>query len=174
MSRIGRSARTREQRLARRRADVQGFDRGGGRRSIFRSRYAKIFYVVGLVGLGGSLLPLLLLNGSGPHSNTGSGAPGSAVVRRFEDIDSAAIGAVEKPTYDAPPAAALDPALDYIAVFELESGTVRIHVLQPSGTASSSSAPITRPGTSSRASTSWTSNSNWSWPKNFVMLFSVS
>ena len=74
MSRIGRSARTREQRIARRRADVQGFDRGGGRRSIFRSRYAKIFYLVGLVGMLGSLIPVLLLSGGG-HSGTGVNGP---------------------------------------------------------------------------------------------------
>lgn len=128
MSRIGRSARTREQRLARRRADVQGFDRGGGRRSIFRSRYAKIFYVVGLVGLMGSLLPLLLLDGGG-HRDSGStsGAGGSAI-RRLDDLDAEGIGAVVKPSFDAPPAAALDPTQDYVAVFELESGTVRIQL----------------------------------------------
>ena len=127
MSRMGRSARTREQRLARRRADVQGFDTGGGRRSIFRSRYAKIFYVVGLVGLAGSLLPLLLLSGSDPHTASG-GTPGTSAIRRVDEAGAEAIGAVEKPSYDAPPTANLDPTLDYIAVFELESGTVRIQL----------------------------------------------
>ena len=125
MSRIGRSARTREQRLARRQADVQGFDRGGGRRSIFRSRYAKIFYVVGLVGLMGSLLPLLLLSGDGADS---ASTAGSSAIRRLEDLDAAGSGAVDKPRFGAPPVAALDPTQDYVAVFELESGTVRIQL----------------------------------------------
>lgn len=126
MSRIGRSARTREQRLARRRADVQGFDRGGGRRSIFRSRYAKIFYVVGLVGLMGSLLPLLLLGDSG--GGAGSTAVGTSAIRRVGELNAEGIGAAVKPSFDAPPAAALDPTQDYVAVFELESGTVRIQL----------------------------------------------
>jgi peptidyl-prolyl cis-trans isomerase B (cyclophilin B) len=128
MSRIGRSARTREQRLARRRADVQGFDRGGGRRSIFRSRYAKIFYVVGLVGLMGSLLPLLLLGGNGHGGADSASSAGNSAIRRLDDLDVAGIGAVDKPSYDAPPAADLDPTQDYVAVFELESGTVRIQL----------------------------------------------
>ncbi len=125
MSRIGRSARTRQQRLARRRSDVQGFDRGGGRRSIFRSRYAKIFYVVGLVGLIGSLLPVLLISdGGGTSTTTGI----TSAIRRVDDPGAQGIGAVEKPSFDAPPAEVLDPSQDYIAVFELETGTVRIRL----------------------------------------------
>ncbi len=129
MARMGRSARTRDQRLARRRAETQGFDRGGGRRSWFRSRYAKIFYVVGLVGLMGSLIPLLLIDGGGHGGSTvDSGAAGSLAVRRLDDPD-ADVGAVEgKPSFAAPPEFALDPGLDYTAVFELESGTVRIQL----------------------------------------------
>ena len=129
MVRIGRSARTREQRLARRRADSQGFDRGGSRRSFFRSRYAKIFYVVGLVGMGGALLPLLLFSNDDPHGSSAIGGDAGGVsIRRTADEDAGGVGAVEKPTYDVAPANVLDEGFDYIAVFELETGEVRIQL----------------------------------------------
>jgi peptidylprolyl isomerase len=38
------------------------------------------------------------------------------------------VGAVEKPTYDVAPANVLDENFDYIAVFELETGEVRIQL----------------------------------------------
>ncbi len=129
MAKDGRSARTRVQRLARRRADSQGFDRGGSRRSFFRSRYAKIFYVVGLVGMGGALLPLLLFGNDNPHGSSATGGdPGGVSIRRAADEDAGGVGAVEKPTYDTAPANVLDESFDYIAVFELETGEVRVQL----------------------------------------------
>ena len=128
MAQRGRSARTRDQRLARRRRTSQGFDTGGGRRSIFRSKYAKIFYVVGLVGMVGSLVPILLLGGGSPHGGAGSSglAAGSGVtpVRRLP-TDSSETGAVaDKAQYAAPPAFTLDTSMDYEALIELEDGSV--------------------------------------------------
>jgi cyclophilin family peptidyl-prolyl cis-trans isomerase len=74
----------------------------------------------------GSLIPLLLLDGGG-HSGNPADA-GVPAVRRLDD-SSGDVGAVEgKPTFAAPPEFTLDPALDYTAVFELESGTVRIQL----------------------------------------------
>jgi cyclophilin family peptidyl-prolyl cis-trans isomerase len=112
--------------LARRRAVTRGFDRGGGRRSIFRSRYAKIFYVVGLVGLLGSLLPLLILNGSNPHSGT-SGTASEPAIRRIDSVtDSGAVA--DKPQFSAPPEFVIETGNDFVAVMELEGGEVRVEL----------------------------------------------
>ncbi len=120
-----RSERTQRQRLARRQG-VQGFDRGGSRRSLFKSRYAKIFYAVGLVGILGSLIPLLILgNGQDGVAREGGRAP----------VDRAAAAAapppaVAQPQFDAPPAMILDPALDYSAVIQVEGGDVQVDLLE--------------------------------------------
>ncbi len=110
--------------MAQRRSGGRGFDRGGGRRSIFRSRYAKMFYVVGVVGLLGGLLPVFLLGGGSTTT-----PDGEAPLRRLESEVLGETGAVEgKPTFDAPPLLTLDVGQEYVAVVELENGVVRIEL----------------------------------------------
>lgn len=120
MSQRGRSARNRPQRLARRRAEVQGFDQGGKRRSWLRSRWvlgtfgivAAAALIVGLVATG--------FNDGGPVS-TSDPPP----VRRTGS--AADIGAVEgKPSWESAPAFALSDGVDYAAAIELEDGSVVI------------------------------------------------
>ena len=77
------SPRQHAQRVRQRQAGTRGFDRGGGRRSIFRSKYAKVFYVVGIVGIVGSLVPLLLVGGGiglGPLIAQAESAPDRSCV----------------------------------------------------------------------------------------------
>ena len=141
------SARQHSQRVEQRKAGTRGFDRGGSRRSIFRSKWAKIFFAVGLVGIIGSLVPLLLLGNSGsPHGGSQSAAdrgsqagpaPVSQLVDPEADAEAAAataldggLGEVEgKPQFAAPPELTLDPAASYTAVMTLEDGsTVEIEL----------------------------------------------
>lgn len=115
--------------MARRQLGRHGFDRGGGRRSFFKSRWTKIFFAVGLVGIVGSLVPLLIIG----NNSTPSGPAGVVVdapVRRLPTTLGENIGAVEgKPTFDAPPPFTLDPSKNYEAILTLEDGgTVRIQL----------------------------------------------
>ena len=121
----GRSARTRPQRLARRRAETQGFDRGGSRRSIFRSKWLLISF--GIVGTVALIVPLVLIGGnSGPAIDPNQPPPVRRTVTEPTDI-----GAVEgKPLFDAPPAMTLDDGVDYRAVIELEDGVVEIDLFE--------------------------------------------
>ena len=121
----GRSSRTRPQRLARRRAETRGFDRGGGGgRSIFRNRWLLIgFGVVAIIALVGGLVATV---GTGPTVNPNTPPP----VRRTatEPVD---IGSVEgKPQFDAAPAMALEDGADYRATIELENGVVEIDLFE--------------------------------------------
>lgn len=121
----GRSSRTRPQRLARRRAETRGFDRGGGGgRSIFRNRWLLIgFGVVAIIALVGGLVATV---GTGPTVNPNTPPP----VRRTatEPVD---IGSVEgKPQFNAAPAMALDEGADYRATIELENGVVEIDLFE--------------------------------------------
>ena len=121
----GRSARTRPQRLARRRAETRGFDRGGGGgRSIFRNRWLLIgFGVVAIIALVGGLVATV---GTGPTVNPNTPPP----VRRTatEPVD---IGSVEgKPQFDAAPAMALEEGADYRATITLENGVVEIDLFE--------------------------------------------
>ena len=78
----------------------------------------------------GSLLPLLILNGSNPHGGS-SGADGSgpAAIRRIDDGTISDIGAIEgKPQFSAPPEVTIDTANDFVAVVELADGEVRIEL----------------------------------------------
>ena len=118
MSQRGRSARRRPQRLARRRAAVQGFDRGGVRRSRLFSR--PVIATVGLVLAAALVVSLALtaFDSSGPSPTTDP----PPVRRTGSDVIT---GAVEgKPTWPAPPAFALSEGVDYGAEIELESGDV--------------------------------------------------
>jgi hypothetical protein len=134
------SPRQHAQRVQQRKTGSRGFDRGGNRRSIFRSKYAKIFYVVGVVGIVGSLVPILLLgNDSNPNGGSTSaadrgaasgpapvsmldGPEDDAVTATVADVDQ---GAVEdKPQFDAPPAVTIDPESSYTVVMTLEDGSV--------------------------------------------------
>ena len=118
MSQQGRSARRRPQRLARRRAAVQGFDRGGVRRSRLFSR--PVIATVGLI-LAATLiasLAVVAFDSSGPSSTTDP----PPVRRTGSDVIT---GAVEgKPTWNAPPPFALVEGVDYGAEIELESGEI--------------------------------------------------
>lgn len=118
MSQRGRSARRRPQRLARRRAAVQGFDRGGVRRSRLFSR--PVIATVGVV-LAITLiasLALVAFDSSGP-SPTSDPPP---VRRTGSDVVT---GAAEgKPTWASPPSFALVEGVDYGAEIVLESGEV--------------------------------------------------
>ncbi len=118
MSQRGRSARTRPQRLARRRASVQGFDRGGGRRSILRSRW--VLGTFGIVAAAALIISLVATGFGGGGTPTPADPP---PVRRSESEVN--IGAVEgKPTWDAPPAFNLVEGVNYGAEIELEDGLV--------------------------------------------------
>jgi cyclophilin family peptidyl-prolyl cis-trans isomerase len=132
------SPRQHAQRVQQRKTGSRGFDRGGNRRSIFRSKYAKIFYVVGVVGIVGSLVPILLL-GSGSNSGSTSaadrgaasgpapvstldGPEDDAVTATVADVDQVTVE--DKPQFDAPPAVTIDLESSYTAVMTLENGTV--------------------------------------------------
>ena len=133
--------------MQQRKVGSRGFDRGGSRRSIFRSKYAKIFYVVGVVGIVGSLVPILLLgDGGNPHGGGASAtdrgaAAGPAPVSELVDPEEEAAaeagaeavaegvdeeqGGVEgKPQFDAPPALTIEPGGSYTAVMTLEDGRI--------------------------------------------------
>ena len=118
MSHQGRSARTRVQRLARRRADAENIDRSASR-SIFKSRWLLGgFGIIGAVALVASGVVIFFSDGTQPGAETT--AQPVPVRRAGGEID---IGAVEgKPAYDAPPAFALAADADYGARIELESG----------------------------------------------------
>ncbi len=123
------SARQHAQRVRQRQTGTRGFDRGGRRRSIFRSKYAKVFYIVGIVGIVGSLVPLLLVGGDQPSGSVASRDTGPAPVSPLEDsnvaiIDEALEEAVVKPRFDAPPELALEPDTEYSAIMTLEGGEV--------------------------------------------------
>ena len=118
MSQRGRSARTRPQRLARRRAAIQGFDRGGNKRSWLRSRW-----VLGTFGVvaAAALIAGLVATGfdSGGVAPTTDPPP---VRRTGSDVVT---GAVEgKPTWPVPPVFSLTEGVDYGAEIILESGEV--------------------------------------------------
>ena len=155
-SRGGRSARRRPQRLARRRAETQGFDRGGNRRSIFRSKWLLISF--GIVCTVALIVPLVLIGGnSGPTldpnqpppvrrtaeeiaaadaqaETTQAGAPANAqaepALTAQSDEPPPPEPAGEKPTFDAPPALALEDGVDYRATIELENGVVEIDLFE--------------------------------------------
>ena len=115
----GRSARTRAQRLARRRADSRGFDRGGVRRSRLFSRP-----VIGIVGLVLAVTLIASLAVVAFNSNTGPAptADPPPVRRTGSEVD---IGAVAgKPSWDEPPAFVLTDGTDYRAEIELEDGII--------------------------------------------------
>lgn len=124
------SPRQHAQRVRQRQAGTRGFDRGGGRRSIFRSKYAKVFYVVGIVGIVGSLVPLLLVGGGQPSGPAASRGEGPAPISPLDEdsaaasLDEALEDAAVKPRFDAPPALALDPDTEYSAIMTLEGGGV--------------------------------------------------
>ena len=121
----GRSSRTRPQRLARRRAETRGFDRGGGGgRSIFRNRWLLIgFGVVAIIALVGGLVATV---GTGPTVNPNTPPP----VRRTA-TEPVNIGSVEgKPQFNAAPAMALEEGADYRATIELENGVVEIDLFE--------------------------------------------
>ena len=118
MSQRGRSARTRPQRLARRRAASQGFDRGGVRRSRIFSR--PVIATVGLV-LAVTLiasLAVVAFDSGGPAPTTDP----PPVRRTGSEVD---IGAVEgQPQWDRPPEFNLAEGVDYGAEIELEDGEI--------------------------------------------------
>ena len=79
---------------------------------------------MGLVGLLGSLVPLLIIGGGSPNALTDGVAPINRLEREAVDI-----GAVEgKPQFPTPPSLTIDPASSYEAVLELEGGTVRLQM----------------------------------------------
>ena len=118
MSQRGRSARRRPQRLARRRASVQGFDRGGNRRSWLRSRW--VLGTFGIVAAAALIVGLVAT-----AFDSGGPAPVSdppPVRRSGSDVVT---GSVEgKPQWDAPPALNLTEGVDYGAEIVLEDGEV--------------------------------------------------
>lgn len=116
MSQRGRSARTRPQRLARRRASIQGFDRGGNRRSWLRSRW-----VLGTFGIvaAAALIAGLIATGFGDPAPAPTADP-PPVRRTGSEVVTGAVAG--KPTWDAPPAFALSEGVDYGAEIKLESG----------------------------------------------------
>ena len=118
MSQRGRSARTRPQRLARRRASTQGFDRGGNRRSWLRSRW-----VLGTFGIvaAAALIAGLIATGFGDPAPAPTADP-PPVRRTGSEVVTGAVAG--KPTWDAPPAFALSEDVDYGAEIELDSGEV--------------------------------------------------
>ena len=131
LTRRGRSSRSRPQRLARRRADTHGFDRGGARRPFFRSRYFRpiIAITLGIILAGLTAGTILVTVGGGsPSDRDGGGDTVSATVRRLtgSDVDTGAV--TGKPQYDAPPPFTLDTSKDYVAVMELDEGQVRIEL----------------------------------------------
>ncbi len=133
MAREGRSARTRQQRLARRRQESRGYDEGGGRKPFYRQTWFKPVVAIGVIGIiaglvGGSL-PLITGGGATAPGATDAADP---IVRRAAADPNAAIdiGAVEKPQFDAAPALALTPGADYRAVLELETGEVEIDLFE--------------------------------------------
>ena len=136
----GRSARTRQQRLQRRRQETRGYDEGGARRPFYRHRWFKPVIAIGVVGILASLIggSLFILTGTGnPHGGTDASAGIAPVpIARIStdddpaaDPDAAADGS-DKPQFDAPPAFALAPDTDYQAVLVLESGSVRIDLFE--------------------------------------------
>ena len=142
-SRGGRSARRRPQRLARRRAETQGFDRGGNRRSIFRSKWLLISF--GIVGTVALIVPLVLIGGnSGPTLDPNQPPPVRRAAEEIAAGDAQAEPALtaqrdeapppepagEQPTFDAPPALALEDGVDYRATIELENGVVEIDLFE--------------------------------------------
>ena len=118
MSQRGRSARTRPQRLARRRSGVQGFDQGGNRRSWLRSRW-----VLGTFGIVAAIALVAGLITTGFNNDPTAGTVDPPPVRRAGSaVDT---GAVEgKPSWDAPPTFSLEDGVDYGAEIELEGGAV--------------------------------------------------
>ena len=140
MAREGRSARTREQRLARRRQETRGFDEGGGRRAFYRRRWFKPFIAIGVIGILASLVggSLFFLTGSSPQSGSAASSAAPAPIVRRDDsqasavspVDADADAAVGKPQFDAPPAPSLTPNVDYRAVLVLETGSVTIDLLE--------------------------------------------
>ena len=133
MAREGRSARTRQQRLARRRQETRGYDEGGGRKPFYRQTWFKPVVAIGVLGIiaglvGGSL-PLLM--GGDPVGPGGASGVDPIVRRAPADPNASAdIGAVDKPQFDAAPALALAAGVDYRAVIELETGTVEIDLFE--------------------------------------------
>ena len=118
MSERGRSARTRPQRLARRRREVQGFDQGGTRRSRLFSR--PVIAGLGLVlaiTLVASLAVVAFDSGETPRTVD---PPPSR--RSSSQVETGAIAG--KPTWSQPPAFALVDGVDYGAEIELEDGVV--------------------------------------------------
>ena len=118
VSQRGRSARTRPQRLERRRRSIQGFDTGGRRRSWLRSRWVLgTFGIVAAVALIAGLIATGFDNGQ--TTQTVDPPPAR---RSGSQVD---IGAVEgKPTWDGPPAFALEDEVDYGAEIELQDGSL--------------------------------------------------
>ncbi len=118
MSQRGRSARTRPQRLARRRASSRGFDRGGSRRSWLRSRW--VLGTFGIVAAAALIAGLVATGFNDPAPSPTADPP--PVRRTGAEVLT---GAVEgKPSWAAPPAFSLSEGVDYAAEIELESGEV--------------------------------------------------
>ena len=134
MAREGRSARTRQQRLARRRQETRGYDEGGGRKPFYRQTWFKPVVAIGVIGIIAGLVggSLPLITGGGGGAGPGGADAVDPIVRRDPADPNAGIdiGAVEKPQFDAAPALALTPGTDYRAVLELESGEVEIDLFE--------------------------------------------
>lgn len=123
------SPRQHAQRVRQRQTGTRGFDRGGRRRSIFRSKYAKVFYIVGIVGIVGSLVPLLLVGGGQPAGSAATRGEGPAPISPLEEPqatspDETVEDPAMKPQFDGPPELALEPDTDYTAIMTLEGGGV--------------------------------------------------
>ena len=123
------SPRQHAQRVRQRQTGTRGFDRGGRRRSIFRSKYAKMFYIVGIVGIVGSLVPLLLVGGGQPAGSAATRGEGPAPISPLKESeatspDETLEDAAVKPQFDGPPELALEPDTEYSAIMTLEGGGV--------------------------------------------------
>ncbi len=118
VSQRGRSARTRPQRLARRRAAAQGVDRGSNRRSWLRSRW--VLGTFGIVAATALIVGLVAtaFDNSGPAPT----ADPPPVRRTGSDVITGSVQG--KPLWDAPPALSLAAGVDYGAEILLDDGEV--------------------------------------------------
>ncbi len=124
MSQRGRSARTRPQRLARRRASIEGIDRSGNRGSWYTSRW--VLGTFGIIAAAALIVGLVVVGGNETQRSTADPPPirrtGSEVVT----------GAVEgKPTWPTPPAFDLRADHEYAAEIVLADGeTISIDLFE--------------------------------------------